>query len=280
MENRIARKSQSFGIILECLGPPKKYLICKRRDSYAYGNLLRGKWNTEKELRNVLALLEPEERERIKKYSFHDLWSDYWTDHDSHAYTRDYSILEEKYTRANPGSIVDDVPIDPDRKSLWGFPKGRANNNEDHMEAALRECCEETRLDKHDITFKSDVYIKEKMLGTDQNIYHITYFSAIYFGKIASPPNIIIGEDRIRPTSFSEEISEIKWVTSEEAISYLDFEKNKHLLDIEITLKERSIDRDEYSNFERQSTQKYFSGYPKTGRKFYHYASRYSRNDN
>lgn len=279
MENRITRKSQSFGIILEFLGPPKKYLICKRRDSYAYGNLLRGKWNTERELREIISLMEPEERERIKSHSFNELWGDYWTDHESHAYTRDYELLEEKFTKADPGSLVDSVPIDPDRKSLWGFPKGRANNNEDHMEAALRECCEETRFDKRNITFKSDIYIKEKMLGTDRNMYHITYFSAIYFGPMEKMEDIVIGENRIRPTSYSEEISEIRWVTLEEAIYYLDLEKNRHLLNMEITLKERSISRDEHSNFKGQGAQKHFNGYPKIGRKLYYHAGRYFRND-
>lgn len=279
MDYRSSRKTQSFGIILETLGPPKRFLICKRRDSYAYGNILRGKWTTSRELAHHISLLELEERRRIKNYDFRSLWDDYWTDHESPAYSRDYPLLERKYNDADIPSLLDKIPPDPDRKSLWGFPKGRANNNEDHMEAALRECCEETRLDRNYITFKSDIYIKERMMGTDNTWYHITYFSAIYFGPHDQLKDILLGDSRIRSYSFSEEISEIKWVTLEEATQYLDLEKNGHILTLEITLKDRSLDRNEHSYFKRKSAQKYPGSNSKNWGKRYHYAHRSHGND-
>lgn len=62
--------------------------------------------------------------------------------------------------------------------NFWGFPKGHAESNETHIQTALRELQEETRIiDVNivpDLTFKESYVIKRKR---GPNIYKkITYF--------------------------------------------------------------------------------------------------------
>ena len=276
-----ARKPHSYGIILEKLGSgknPKKYLICRRRDSYSYGVIIRGMWNDKTDLLRLLSLIEPEELERLRNHSFRELWDDYWTDHSSQAYTKDYEMLESYFDQVKKILVEDTIKTSDSRSSLWGFPKGRANADEDYMISALRECQEETRLDPAYITFKSDVFMKENILGTDYKTYCVTYFSAIYFGEESFPPPKYMGP-RLREYSYSEEVSEIRWVTREEAMNILDYTKISLITDLENTLKDRLGNRHEYNHFKGKSTEKHTYSNSKAGGKYYNYAYNKRNND-
>lgn len=225
MENsRIPKKPKSYGLVVERIVKGKKeYLICKRRDSYYYGDIIRGRWGGEDDLKKILERVEPEELERLKNNNFENLWKDFWVAGNPHVLLEEYAEAQKKFCVAQ--TLLEKIVTLPERESLWGFPKGRPSSyQEDNIVTAIREFCEETRLESKYITLKGEKYQKEDYCGTDGKNYQTTYFSAIYFG-----PNVEIKPihfpNRIREYSHSEEIQEIKWVSKSDLPKYLNYKK-------------------------------------------------------
>lgn len=98
----------------------------------------------------------------------------------------------------------------------WGFPKGKANPGEEHIETARRELKEETNLDISEIlrthAFNEHYQFRRKK----EQIYK----SAHYF------PAIVEGELKCQ----EEEIRDARWFNFADALPQLSFKQARHIL--------------------------------------------------
>ena len=133
---------------VDCLEKKPYFLIYQRRDNFEYMDFLRGIWNSIELLPSLFSSMSIEERNRIRNYTFQELWDDLWVEHDSRIYRDGFTKAKKKYDSIkhvipyildNTTSKINDTP--------WGFPKGKKNNsNEQMMTCAVREFNEETHI--------------------------------------------------------------------------------------------------------------------------------------
>ena len=111
--------------------------------------------------------------------------------------------------------IIDDdkVLLIKQTKGHWGLPKGHVEANETELETAARETKEETNLDVQiDETKRYTMeYVNDK-----GNLKEVVLF-------IAKP----VSKDTIPQET---EVSEIKWLSFEEAIETITYDNSKELL--------------------------------------------------
>ncbi len=103
------------------------------------------------------------------------------------------------------------------QKGHWGFPKGHAEQNETPIEAALRECKEETGLAS--IEGNEEKAFREHYVFVHDGIHvfkTITYF----LGRVSK------GRISIQ----KEEIQDYRWASYEEAMQLLSFPEVRGVL--------------------------------------------------
>ena len=103
----------------------------------------------------------------------------------------------------------------------WGFPKGHQDIGESEQETATRELKEETGISIVDLS--NNQSFSEKYSFEKNNIKHNK--SVKYFLGFASSIDTKIPDD------FKDEISELKWVTYEEAKQLITFPEAKKILE-------------------------------------------------
>lgn len=155
----------SYGIICFKIenGEPK-YLMVQRKDSLAYVEFVRGKYNlnVKNYVMELLSLMTEEERQNIISKSFEQIWQEMWCKKvcdENKSFGKEYKDAYEKFTMLKKGYYIKDTNNELNFFDLnyaytathsqfaeteWGFPKGRRNINEDDISCALREFKEET----------------------------------------------------------------------------------------------------------------------------------------
>jgi len=214
----------SYGLILfniEKDSQDIKFLMQQRRDTFEYVEFVQGVWNSEERLKTIFLFMTEEERNRILNYSLQELWDDLWIDKTARMYKDGFHRALKKYDSVS--HQIKTIISDSSTKVIsppWGFPKGRKNDlSEKDQDCAVRETEEETRISKNEYEVLSYKF-SEKFQGSNGASYSTIYFLC----KVA---NIYIPEHIntplcIRKTSLSEEVSDIKWVSYEEADIYLN----------------------------------------------------------
>jgi ADP-ribose pyrophosphatase YjhB (NUDIX family) len=202
------------------------FLLYQRRDNFEYMDFLRGIWTSETQILNLFSLMSCDERERIRNYTFQELWDDLWVVLDCRIYREGFLKARKKYE-----SIRDMIPYFLDKtKSYttyppWGFPKGKKNGyNEDSLECAIREFEEETKfsiLSSIKVVQKNPLI--ETFKGSNDKIYSTHYFIA----EIPHPLPIVTYSTPhcIRKSTVSEEAADIGWFTLEESEKYLNLQR-------------------------------------------------------
>ena len=221
----------SYGIILYTLENNKPYfLLYQRRDSFEYMDFLRGIWKNESSLPSLFSGMTISERERIRNYTYKELWDDLWIEHTYKIYNDGLSRGQRKYE-----SIKDMIPelLNKTQSTMvtppWGFPKGKRNSpNEKDMDCALREFQEETHIPKNSIKIVDRIPIIENFKGSNGKSYSTQYFLAFIDKKIF--PEKIQTPNCIRKETVSEEASEINWFTIDSIKGVLDG-KHHHIID-------------------------------------------------
>jgi len=103
----------------------------------------------------------------------------------------------------------------------WTFPKGHQEEGESKKETALRELKEETGIDK--VVLAPNKNYTEKYSFTEKGV---TYDKEVEY---------LVGwtysTDFTTPDDFKTEISDLKWVTYEEAKSLITFSKAQAILE-------------------------------------------------
>jgi len=226
--------TKSFGIILfiEYDDTPVKYLIYQRRDSNAFIKLIRKLGNDNPlELATGLTL---EEKNRLRNYSFDEIWDDLFVNHSCRCYHVERRRASSNYFNLKKTGIIDKITaVEGDTPLSWGFPKGRIDSRDNNeIECAYREFREETGMPTDDLELPLHLDCYEYKIADD-------YFAKFYPAKTNVMYEIKYKkvEGRIRDTYVTDESNDLKWVTVEEAKNYLESPHIDFLIDLDKKIK-------------------------------------------
>jgi len=217
----------SYGIILYYIKENVPYyLLYQRRDTFEYMDFLRGMWTTENQLISLFKLMSTEERQRIREYTFRELWDDLWIHHDCKIYKEGYIKAKRKYDsiRYKIPDIIDNTDTDVSSPP-WGFPKGKKNGyHEDPLKCAMREFTEETRIELNKINVVEGVFFTENFKGSNNKNYITQYYLAEASRFDLPSQYETIG--CIRKKTLSEEALDIKWFSINEIENIINSERH------------------------------------------------------
>ena len=191
-----------------------KFLMVKRKNSFNFVVLLRGKYklsNTE-EIKRLLSLMTKTEHNKLLNSDFDELWNELWQDtSNSKIYIKEYNKSKKYFTILKDNNFYDGLITKYDEPE-WEFPKGQKNNEEIKINCAIREFEEETNILRKNITILDRINgIEEEYIGTDNKTYlHTYYLSTI---KNNEEDLNLLGDFQ------QNEIGDIKWLSLNEALN-------------------------------------------------------------
>lgn len=226
----------SYGIILFYIDSSQKlwYLLAQRRDTIEYSDFIRGRYAVP-DLELYFKLMTEDERNRLRNYSFEELWDDLWINHHNKFY-RDIKpkarnrFDAQKSHMAKLLNTTTSIISEPS----WGFPKGKRNYKENEIECAIREFKEESKLSIDYINLLSLPPSVEVFKGSNGKMYSTVYYIAQVNQMI---PIKKIATTGIRKETISEEISNLRWCTIEQALPLLRPWRQKLLMDTELKIR-------------------------------------------
>jgi 8-oxo-dGTP pyrophosphatase MutT (NUDIX family) len=236
----------SYGIILFTHDNENKfkYLMIRRKDSFGFIDLIRGKYNTCNvyQIQNIVNEMSNSEKTRVLHEKFDKLWKDMWGDtHSSHYKNEEvssYKKFESLKNGLNIGdkivNIYDIVNISDTnwQETEWEFPKGRKNFKEKDLQCALREFEEETGIPSGNVRVIENILpFEETFIGTNHKAYKHKYFLAY-----------LNNHDSIDLNNFQKtEVSKLEWKTYDECLISIrpyNLEKKKLITNINKVLEE------------------------------------------
>lgn len=216
----------SFGII--CFKKDEnnqiKYIMIQRKDSLSFMEFIRGKYNTNDiiYIRQLISAMTLNEKKILITKQFDDIWNYAWNQNNSTTikHTTEYTDSENKFEYLSRNNILNEIIKDiinlEEQEQEWGFPKGRRKVRENDMDCAIREFCEETRLEVNDFKILTDILpFEEIFFGTNNVLYKHTYYVAKIVNnniKISVDENCI---EQIR------EVRDLNWFSYEEVINHI-----------------------------------------------------------
>jgi len=216
-----------------------EYLLQQRRDTFEYDEYLQGMWPSIERVKILFSSMTVEELKRNSEYihMFDELWDDLWVDKTTRMYKEGYVRAKKKYEE-----IENDIQtyIKESNATLisppWGFPKGRKNSySESDQECAIRESEEECRVPR-DLYRVLPFKYSEKFLGSNGVSYSTTYFLCEVKERYI-PPRIDTSGGCIRTTSISEEVNDVAWLTYENTLELLNFQRKLILCEANASIK-------------------------------------------
>jgi 8-oxo-dGTP pyrophosphatase MutT (NUDIX family) len=193
-----------------------KFLLIQRKDSLAFVEFIRGKYNPYDEIyvSKLLQGMTVEEQTNILSKSFEELWQNVWGENSNvKSHKNDYETSEHKFLliRDRLGDLIHrnfSKWVEPE----WGFPKGRRNPHETDVNCAIREFQEETGLQRNEFTILQNILpISETFIGSNQVHYCHKYYIAICNKSI----EVKMNRDNLH---MIREIGNIQWCSLDEAI--------------------------------------------------------------
>ena len=196
-------------------------LLIRRKDSLAFVDFMRGKYNLEDKLYliNLFDKMTVGEREFILNSEFEELWNYLWGTNITNQYKN-----EEKSSKYKFNQLINGIKLSNDSYSLediinsctenyiepeWGFPKGRRNYQERDMICGLREFEEETGYDKNDLINITNILpLEEIFTGSNYKSYKHKYYLAVFNDDINDNSNKIQ----------ESEVSQLKWLDLDECL--------------------------------------------------------------
>jgi 8-oxo-dGTP pyrophosphatase MutT (NUDIX family) len=187
----------SYGIIVfRSSTEGLQYLMIRRKDSFGYIDLIRGKYSPYNiyQIQNIVNEMSITEKERILNESFDNLWKKMWGECVNSQYKNEEQTSAKKMDLIKNGIVANDELItlkdivnNSNTRWLeteWEFPKGRRNHKEKDLECALREFEEETGISQQKITIVENLLpFEEIFIGTNHKSYKHKYFLA-YMNEI------------------------------------------------------------------------------------------------
>jgi len=204
-----------------------KILMVRRKDSMAYTEFLRGKYDPDDDeyIKKLLSNMTTDEQTNLISTSFEKLWKIHWGDEDD-SYSKEFGNSLVKFNKLNIKDLV--FGVGGYSESEWGFPKGRRTHKENDIECASREFWEETNIPRDYYTICSNLILTETFLGTNNISYTHRYFVGLL------EKDIDITKDMSE--SQKKEISAIEWKSINECRSVTRphyIERNKLLENLE-----------------------------------------------
>lgn len=196
----------SYGLL--CRDSKGHVLLCKKRNSYEYNQIIYG--HNLDNIETKVKYLSPDEKHRLLTMDYRELWNDIWVVKDIR-YTNMYFKCESMFQQILPElrKAIQNTVDEFDVKRQWGFPKGGKKDKETGRRAAIREFVEETGYSQKDIYVSNNTHIVNYK-GTDNRNYRIILWDAIYKGTDT--------EDRMVE---SNEIQRTRWISVDHADDYL-----------------------------------------------------------
>lgn len=250
----------SYGIILfKSSGQGLKYLMIRRKDSFGYIDLLRGKYiqHNVEQLQNIFNEMSIEERDKIRVNNFEKLWKQMWGNiPQSSQYRSEELASQKKFDSLRNGiqicntndatNAINTVSLETLingcttawTETEWEFPKGRRNFQEKDLDCALREFEEETGICRKDLTVIENVVPFEEMfIGSNHKSYKHKYFLA-YMDTTKQSETISLYNYQ------QSEVSKIEWKSLEECLESIrpyNLEKKQLIININKVLQEYRI---------------------------------------
>jgi 8-oxo-dGTP pyrophosphatase MutT (NUDIX family) len=243
----------SYGIILfRSSEQGIKYLMIRRKDSFGYIDLLRGKYiqHNVDQLQNIFNEMSVGERDKIKVNNFETLWKQMWGDVPQGSQYRSEEFASQKkfdtlrngiqISLSDPKEIVSlETLIDGSTttwdETEWEFPKGRRNFLEKDLDCAIREFEEETGFLKKDLTIIENVVpFEEIFIGSNHKSYKHKYFLAYMDTNKNVEPETLCNYQQ-------SEVSKIEWKSLEECLESIrpyNLEKKQLIININKVLQE------------------------------------------
>lgn len=187
--NGIRANDQKDIILFSKINYSIKFLMIRRKHTLGYIEFIRGRYKPDN-LDGIIFLFQQmtkNEIEKIGKYSFEELWEDFWGNSEKkNILEQEYNKSKEKFyllknnkTELGLSFYVDNVKPSWN-EAEWGFPKGRRNKNESNLECAKREFEEESGLKEDDYyVLESIEPLIEEFIGTNGIKYKHIYYIAI-----------------------------------------------------------------------------------------------------
>jgi len=227
----------SYGIVLFYLDENGViwYLLAQRRDSIEYVNYVRGIYS-HANLNMYFKLMTPDERHRLRNYTFDELWDDLWINHDNRFYRdgKEKAKLKFQANLKEMHKLLSNTVSFREEPS-WCFPKGRKNNWENEVECAFREFREETRLTIDYLNLINILPSREVFRGSNGKVYSTVYYIARVDKRLVTQKLVV--NNGLRDNTVSEEISNLKWITLIEALKILPPWRQNLLLEVDTNIK-------------------------------------------
>lgn len=188
----------SYGVVCyrRGAGGEAEFLIVQRRDSFAYVDFVRGKYDirNRRYVQRLFRQMTSEERRKVGGMEFDDLWLDFWNKNAKSFSRPDYQRAKDQFSllrrgvklRLRGGSVaevtmrglLEETPVCREEPE-WGFPKGRrSHSTETDVQCAFRELEEETRVAKSDLICISRKPLEELYTGDNGVRYKHVYYMA------------------------------------------------------------------------------------------------------
>ena len=235
---RCKKPIMSFGIICYRIIDNNKieYLMVQRRDSLAFMEFIRGKYElyNYEYIKHLMSFMTENERFLLISKDFNELWNKVWYQEYNKPikHTKEYLESRNKYMLLKDGiidinenGIMSVINISYLLEKIntkynepeWGFPKGRRRLMERDIDCSIREFCEETGFNQNDIEVDyCKVPYEEIFYGTNNIKYRHVYFIAKLVNNINK--NITIDKTNINQ---AREISKARWFSNKEVINHI-----------------------------------------------------------
>ena len=203
----------SYGIVL--FNDKNEIVMIEKHDSISYIEFIRGKYTCENTLYMQLLIdrMSSEEKEKLLKYSFNELWHDIWYSDNS---SKEYDKSSKKYDQ-----IKDKLKscVEKTNKNFtfneWEIPKGRRNINETNKECAIREFKEESNISSdHYNLYDNILPFEEYYTGSNNIDYKNIYYIALLNKKI----KLLVDKNN---TEQIHEVKNIKWISKDNYKEYV-----------------------------------------------------------
>ena len=212
----------SFGIICYKIENKElKYLMIQRKDSIAFMEFIRGKYeiNNIDYIKQLLNNMVLSERNMIINSKFDDIWNYVWQQTDINKNNKEFINSKIKFSILNDSNFLKNYitsikGVFAERE--YGFAKGRRKMKESDIDCAVREFYEETRIKRDEIKILDHIMpFEEIFFGTNGVMYKHVYYVA---KLINDDLEVKVDENCLEQI---REIRAIKWYNSNEVILHI-----------------------------------------------------------
>ena len=210
-----------------------KYLLIRRKDSLAFAEFVRVKYNLndKRYIKKILENMTIDEQDFLRgNPSPDEIWDKLWSSNKkSRSRINEFNKVKKKLNLLLTGSkdkndkiftvksLLDNVSVFREFPE-WGFPKGRRVPKESDIQCSIREFCEETDINSNNINILSNIGpVEETFTGSNNIVYKHIYYVAEIINDIDITINPINKHQQA-------EIGDIEWFNKKEALEKLELE--------------------------------------------------------